>query len=235
MLAIAIDQLSIDKSNGTPDDEELIVVQLSDNVCSDQPNGSADHQFNSCSTSTNAPVSSNQPHSDNQLLIHHQDNNHHDMNHQDNNHLDMNHQSQTSHLSSDQSSEDEQQSTKSSKQQLFINTNLSSVVTNTNGLHQLNAPNGLANQPPAQQSPSATSSTASSLSLPVDMDSIDDGIHGLNSVTEPKQTSRDYRTHEEFVYAMKEDLAEWLNGIYDLQLNVHNFMDQVGTGVIICK
>ena len=72
------------------------------------------------------------------------------------------------------------------------------------------------------------------MSLPVDMDSIDDGIH-LNSVPEPKQ-SRDYRTHEEFVYAMKEDLAEWFNNMYDdLQLNVHNFMDQVGTGVIICK
>lgn len=119
---------------------------------------------------------------------------------------------------------------------LYINTNLPSVTNATNGLHQSTTTNGLIQQ---QQSPTTSSSTASSLSLPVDMDSIDDGIHlnsELNSIPEPsKQSSRDYRTHEEFVYAMKEDLAEWLNNIYDLQLNVHNFMDQIGTGVIVCR
>lgn len=132
----------------------------------------------------------------------------------------------------------DESSSNRSKQQLYINTN-GLLHQNTNGLtshphSSSSAANGLTSQLPPQQSPSATSSTASSLSLPVDMDSIDDGIH-LNSVPEPKQ-SRDYRTHEEFVYAMKEDLAEWFNNMYDdLQLNVHNFMDQVGTGVIICK
>jgi hypothetical protein len=35
---------------------------------------------------------------------------------------------------------------------------------------------------------------------------------------------------------MKEDLAEWLNGLYpELYINVNNFMDRLDTGVALCK
>ena len=221
--------LSIERLIGT--DEELIVengrlsscVQTSDSVRRDvksdaQPDGQSDGQRDAQSDSPTGYHSDQMTYSnsDRQQIASSSDQ------------ADSNQQDESSAESS----------STSSKQQLYINTN-GLLHQNANGLtthpHSSSiATNGLTSQLPPQQSPSATSSTASSLSLPVDMDSIDDGIH-LNSVPEPKQ-SRDYRTHEEFVYAMKEDLAEWFNIMYDdLQLNVHNFMDQVGTGVIVCK
>lgn len=47
---------------------------------------------------------------------------------------------------------------------------------------------------------------------------------------------RPFKSSEEYLYAMKEDLAEWLNGLYpDLYINVNNFMDRLDTGVALCK
>ena len=66
--------------------------------------------------------------------------------------------------------------------------------------------------------------------------SIDDGIH-LTSVeaTQNRTPSRSYKSNEEFLLAMKEDLAEWLNQLYALDLLPDNFMDRLDTGVIICR
>ena len=75
------------------------------------------------------------------------------------------------------------------------------------------------------QSPIIGNLNTSLLSLASDIDSLD----------ESKHQSRDYRTHDEFVYAMKEDLSHWLSDIYGINLNAQNFIDQIGTGVIICK
>lgn len=47
---------------------------------------------------------------------------------------------------------------------------------------------------------------------------------------------RPFKSSEEYLYAMKEDLAEWLNILYsELEINVDNFMDKLETGVVLCK
>lgn len=47
---------------------------------------------------------------------------------------------------------------------------------------------------------------------------------------------RPFKSSEEYLYAMREDLAEWLNILYpELDINVENFMDRLDTGVALCK
>lgn len=47
---------------------------------------------------------------------------------------------------------------------------------------------------------------------------------------------RPFKSSEEYLYAMKEDLAEWLQTLYpELMINVDNFMDRLETGVALCK
>lgn len=46
---------------------------------------------------------------------------------------------------------------------------------------------------------------------------------------------RPFRTHEEYLYAMKEDLAEWLATLYDLPLTADDFLDHLETGVALCR
>ncbi|XP_015593425.1 GAS2-like protein pickled eggs isoform X2 [Cephus cinctus] len=47
---------------------------------------------------------------------------------------------------------------------------------------------------------------------------------------------RPFKSSEEYLVAMKEDLAEWLNALYpELRMNLDNFMDRLDTGVALCK
>ncbi|XP_015909292.1 GAS2-like protein pickled eggs [Parasteatoda tepidariorum] len=46
---------------------------------------------------------------------------------------------------------------------------------------------------------------------------------------------RPFRSHEEYLYAMKEDLAEWLQALYDLPVTADDFMEQLETGVVLCR
>ncbi|XP_058014540.1 GAS2-like protein 1 [Ahaetulla prasina] len=46
---------------------------------------------------------------------------------------------------------------------------------------------------------------------------------------------RPFRSSEDYLYAMKEDLAEWLNTLYDLDVQVENFMDALETGYDLCQ
>lgn len=47
---------------------------------------------------------------------------------------------------------------------------------------------------------------------------------------------RPFKSSEEYLYAMKEDLAEWLQTLYPhLRINVENFMDRLETGVALCE
>lgn len=47
---------------------------------------------------------------------------------------------------------------------------------------------------------------------------------------------RPFKSSEEYLEAMKEDLAEWLNTLYPaLSINAENFMDRLDTGVALCK
>ncbi|XP_041058735.1 GAS2-like protein 2A [Carcharodon carcharias] len=46
---------------------------------------------------------------------------------------------------------------------------------------------------------------------------------------------RPFRSSEEYLYAMKEDLAEWLNALYDLEIHVDIFMETLETGCALCQ
>ena len=48
---------------------------------------------------------------------------------------------------------------------------------------------------------------------------------------------RPFKSSEEYLVAMKEDLAEWLHRLYYPQLNIDfdNFMDVLEDGVALCK
>jgi hypothetical protein len=55
-------------------------------------------------------------------------------------------------------------------------------------------------------------------------------------VMKETRSFRPFKSSEEYLYAMKEDLAEWLNMMYpELDINVDNFMDRLDTGVALCK
>lgn len=43
-----------------------------------------------------------------------------------------------------------------------------------------------------------------------------------------------YSTKDEYLYAMKEDLAEWFNSMYSTKISADNFAEQLENGVIIC-
>ena len=64
---------------------------------------------------------------------------------------------------------------------------------------------------------------------PAALDVSGDGIMHL----EPRPF-RPFKTSEEYLYAMKEDLAEWLNTLYGLNMTAENFMEVLETGVVLC-
>lgn len=45
---------------------------------------------------------------------------------------------------------------------------------------------------------------------------------------------RPFKTSEEYLYAMREDLAEWLKNLYQLDINVDNFFEILETGEVLC-
>ncbi|KAJ8263628.1 hypothetical protein COCON_G00160850 [Conger conger] len=46
---------------------------------------------------------------------------------------------------------------------------------------------------------------------------------------------RPFKSSEEYLYAMKEDLAEWLNTLYDLDITADTFMESLETGCALCR
>ncbi|KTG43212.1 hypothetical protein cypCar_00009688 [Cyprinus carpio] len=46
---------------------------------------------------------------------------------------------------------------------------------------------------------------------------------------------RPFKSSEEYLYAMKEDLAEWLNTLYDLDITADTFMEGLATGCALCR
>ena len=43
-----------------------------------------------------------------------------------------------------------------------------------------------------------------------------------------------FSSSDEYLYAMKEDLADWLHKLYNLDIDVDNFFDRLETGIVIC-
>ncbi|PKU32460.1 gas2-like protein 2 [Limosa lapponica baueri] len=46
---------------------------------------------------------------------------------------------------------------------------------------------------------------------------------------------RPYRSSEQYLYAMKEDLAEWLKELYELDIEVGTFLEVLETGAVLCS
>jgi hypothetical protein len=44
-----------------------------------------------------------------------------------------------------------------------------------------------------------------------------------------------YSNKNDYIYAMKEDLADWLNSMYSTALNADNFIDKLRDGILICE
>nr|CAB3248285.1 GAS2-like protein 1 [Phallusia mammillata] len=49
------------------------------------------------------------------------------------------------------------------------------------------------------------------------------------------QSVRPYSSNQEYLYAMREDLADWLKGLYAVDINVTNFFDVLETGTLLCQ
>jgi growth arrest-specific protein 2 len=50
------------------------------------------------------------------------------------------------------------------------------------------------------------------------------------------RTLRPFKSSEEYLCAMREDLAEWLSALYpQLHISVDTFMDRLEDGIAICK
>ncbi|XP_072550122.1 GAS2-like protein 2A [Salminus brasiliensis] len=48
------------------------------------------------------------------------------------------------------------------------------------------------------------------------------------------QSIKPFRSSEEYLYAMKEDLAEWLKDLYRIDMNVNNIVELLETGALLC-
>ncbi|KAL5016321.1 hypothetical protein ScPMuIL_005910 [Solemya velum] len=44
-----------------------------------------------------------------------------------------------------------------------------------------------------------------------------------------------FKTKDEYIYAMKEDLAEWFKCLYKIDIGAENFFDVLDTGVLLCE
>ncbi|NXU59006.1 GA2L2 protein, partial [Turnix velox] len=49
------------------------------------------------------------------------------------------------------------------------------------------------------------------------------------------QSIRPYSSSKQYLYAMKEDLAEWLKELYDLDIEVGTFLKVLETGAVLCS
>lgn len=48
------------------------------------------------------------------------------------------------------------------------------------------------------------------------------------------QSIRPFKSCEEYLYAMKEDLAEWLKDLYGVDITVQNMVQALETGALLC-
>ena len=60
------------------------------------------------------------------------------------------------------------------------------------------------------------------------------GGGGTLLVLEPKSL-RSFTTNDEYLYAMKEDLADWFACLYKMPIDAETFLSILETGVILCR
>lgn len=48
------------------------------------------------------------------------------------------------------------------------------------------------------------------------------------------QSIKPFKSGEEYLYAMKEDLAEWLGDLYKMDIDVNNILEVLETGALLC-
>ncbi|KAK7165359.1 hypothetical protein R3I94_003654 [Phoxinus phoxinus] len=48
------------------------------------------------------------------------------------------------------------------------------------------------------------------------------------------QSIKPFKSGEEYLYAMKEDLAEWLGDLYNMDIDVNNILEVLETGALLC-
>uniref|UniRef100_A0A8C6EG55 Growth arrest specific 2 like 2 n=1 Tax=Microcebus murinus TaxID=30608 RepID=A0A8C6EG55_MICMU len=51
----------------------------------------------------------------------------------------------------------------------------------------------------------------------------------------PVRSIRPFRSSEQYLEAMKEDLAEWLRDLYGLDIDAANFLQVLETGLVLCR
>ncbi|XP_024249677.1 GAS2-like protein 2A isoform X1 [Oncorhynchus tshawytscha] len=56
------------------------------------------------------------------------------------------------------------------------------------------------------------------------------GIHHATN-----QSIKPFKSSEEYLYAMKEDLAEWLRDLYEIDIDVNNILEALETGAVLCS
>lgn len=44
-----------------------------------------------------------------------------------------------------------------------------------------------------------------------------------------------FKSSEEYLYAMKEDLAEWLRDLYGINITAMNFLEVLESGAVLCR
>lgn len=63
-----------------------------------------------------------------------------------------------------------------------------------------------------------------------------DGGDNVGMLVLEAKSLRPFRTKDEYLYAMKEDLAEWFTCLYkEIILNADNFLEVLETGVLLCQ
>lgn len=67
-----------------------------------------------------------------------------------------------------------------------------------------------------------------------DVTTTGESLNSSKMITEMKSI-QPFSTKDEYLYAMKEDLAEWFNSMYLTRISAENFIEQLENGVIICN
>ena len=56
-----------------------------------------------------------------------------------------------------------------------------------------------------------------------------------NYFMQETKSLRSFSSNNEYLYAMKEDLAEWLAGLHNVAIDAENLFEVLNTGVLLCR